>query len=79
MITAKNVQYMIDIPLAHIAAIAMQNKIRGYVFTGAKFLGITNGGEFCYHVVHQVEGGTDSAKMFMRYDPTADRVIANIG
>ena len=48
-------------------------------FTGAKFLGMTNGCEFCYHIVHAVKGGTDSAKMFLRYDPTADRVIANIG
>jgi hypothetical protein len=76
MITAKNVLYMVDIPLAHIAAIAMQNKIRGKVFADAKFLGITNGGEFCYQTT---ETDGSMGKMFMRYDPTADRVIANIG
>ena len=79
MITAKNVQYMIDIPLEHIKAIALQNKIKDYSITGAKFLGMTNGCQFCYHIVHEVKGGSDSAKMFMNYDPIADRVIATIG
>ena len=79
MITAKNVRYMIDIPLEHFKAIAANNKIKGYDIVGAQFLGMTNGSEFCYTVVHRVNGGTDSAKMFMRYDPTADRVIASIG
>jgi hypothetical protein len=79
MITASNVRYMIDIPLEHIKACAISNKIKGYDITGAKFLGMTNGSEFCYHIVHAVKGGTDSAKLFLRYDPTADRVTATIG
>ena len=76
MITAKNVQYMIDIPVEHLKVIAVDNKIKNFVITGAKFLGITNGGEFCYNVID--EAGAYS-KLFLRYDPTADRVIANIG
>jgi hypothetical protein len=79
MITASNVRYMIDIPVEHMKAIAVENKIKGYEITGVKFLGMTNGSEFCYTIVHAVKGGTDSAKMFLKYDPTRDRVIANIG
>ena len=79
MITAKNVRYMIDIPVEHMKAIAVENKISGFAITGVKFLGMTNGSEFCYHIVHAVKGGSDSAKMFLRYDPTADRVTASIG
>jgi hypothetical protein len=79
MITAKNVRYMIDIPLEHIKAICTQNKIKGYDIVGAQFLGMTNGSEFCYSIVHRVLGGTDSEKMFLRYDPTGDRVTASIG
>jgi hypothetical protein len=79
MITASNVRYMIDIPVDHMKAIAIDNKIKDYAITGVKFLGMTNGSEFCYHIVHAVKGGSDSAKMFLRYDPTADRVIAQIG
>jgi hypothetical protein len=48
-------------------------------FTGAKFLGLTNGGEFCYTVTFKVEGGTDSAKVFVRLDPATDRVSASLG
>jgi hypothetical protein len=42
----------------------------------ARFLGITNGHQFCYTVVDTegVEG-----KVFLKYDPTADRVSATIG
>lgn len=79
MITANNVRYMIDIPVEHMKAIAVENKIKGYEITSCKFLGMTNGSEFCYHIVHAVKGGTDSAKLFLRYDPTADRVTASIG
>jgi len=78
MITAKNIRYMIDIPLEHVKASALASKIKMDI-RGAEFLGLTNGGEFCYRVVHWVQGGTDSEKMFFKYNPTADRVIANIG
>jgi hypothetical protein len=51
-----------------------------YEFTGAKFLGITNGGQFCYSVVFRCPDfrGTDSAKVFLTYNPSEDRVIADI-
>jgi hypothetical protein len=78
MITAKNIRYMIDIPLEHIKAIAVNSKIKMDI-RGAEFLGMTNGGEFCYRIVHWVQGGTDSEKMFLKYNPAADRVTANIG
>lgn len=48
-------------------------------FTGAKFLGLTNGGEFCYMVTFRVEGGTDSTKVFVKQDPTSGKVSATIG
>ncbi len=37
-------------------------------FTGARFLGITNGGQFCYTVTYNVKGGTDSTKVYITYD-----------
>jgi hypothetical protein len=47
-------------------------------FTGAKFLGLTNGGEFCYSVVFRSPDfeGTDSTKVFVKHDPTNGRVSA---
>ena len=47
------------------------------MFTSAKFLGITNGGQFCYWVVFHVEGGTDSTKVFLSYNPTDGTVKAD--
>jgi hypothetical protein len=76
MITAKNVRYMINIPLEHMQAIASNNKIKGLNMTGVEFLGMTNGGEFCYSIT-DADGSV--SKMFLRYDPTADRVTASIG
>lgn len=58
---------------------ALGKKAKDYSFIACKFLGITNGGQFCYHVVHEVKGGTDSAKVFLTYNPAEDRVIADIG
>lgn len=46
---------------------AMGKAAKDYTFTGSKFLGLTNGNQFCYHVVHQVKGGTDSVKVFLSY------------
>jgi hypothetical protein len=75
MITAKNVRYMINIPLEHMKACAISNKIKVNL-ASAEFLGMTNGGEFCYTIT-DTDGGV--GKMFLRYDPTADRVTATIG
>ena len=47
-------------------------------FIGARFLGITNGGQFCYHVTYKTdERETDSCKVFLTYDPTKGQVIAS--
>jgi len=77
MITAKNIRYMIDIPLEHLKAIAVNSRI-DIKIAGAEFLGMTNGGEFCYRITHWVQGGTDSEKMFLKYNPAADRVLATL-
>ena len=50
-----------------------------YQFSGTKFLGLTNGGEFCYKCTFPVKGGTDSTKVFLKFDPTVGRVIATVG
>jgi hypothetical protein len=55
---------------------ALGKAAKDYTFTSSKFLGLTNGGQFCYHVVHQVKGGSDSAKVFLSYDLTEGRVTA---
>lgn len=56
---------------------ALGKAAKDYEFTGSKFLGITNAGQFCYHVVHRVRGGSDSTKVFLSYDITEGRVTAS--
>jgi len=50
---------------------------KGPEFTSCKFLGMTNGGQFCYSVTRKAEEGTDSTKVFLTYDPTEGRVSAD--
>jgi hypothetical protein len=50
-----------------------------YAFSGSKFLGLTNGGEFCYKCTFPVKGGTDSAKVFLKYNHASGTVIATVG
>ena len=45
----------------------------GYItdrFNSARFLGITNGGQFCYSVTYtdQIEGDECTTKVFLTYD-----------
>jgi hypothetical protein len=57
---------------------ARDNGYKGPAFSSCKFLGITNGGQFCYMAVFLVEGGTDSTKVFLTYDPTVGKVKADM-
>jgi hypothetical protein len=76
MITAEQLATLTTFtPAALTRAVANED----YAFTGSKFLGLTNGGEFCYWCTFPVKGGTDSTKVFLKYDPTAGRVIATVG
>ena len=55
-------------------------KASGYkkdVVTECQFLGITNGGQFCYKIDDSDFGV--KRKAFLTYNPTEDRVIADIG
>lgn len=58
---------------------ALGNKAEDMTFVGATFLGITNGGQFCYSVVFKAPSfeGTDSTKVFLTYNPAAGAVTAD--
>ena len=77
MITADKLALLTNIPTVMLKQ-TLGKKGDEYNITGSKFLGLTNGGEFCYHVVYQVKGGTDSAKVFVRLNPTNDMVSATM-
>ena len=76
MITADKLKLLTSFPPS---ALQQSLGVKDVTFTGAQFLGITNGGEFCYSVVYRAPSfeGTDSTKVFLRYDPTKDMVSAS--
>jgi hypothetical protein len=77
MITADKLALLINMPAAMLTMAAQDAGYKGPEFTSCKFLGITNGGQFCYNVVFHVKGGTDSTKIFLTYNPAKDQVIAD--
>lgn len=76
MITADKLKVLTTFPHS---ALQETLGVKDVTFTGARFLGITNGGEFCYSVVYRAPSfeGTDSTKVFLKYDPTEDMVSAS--
>jgi len=74
VITADKLQLLINMPAVMLEQ-ALPPKGRPRLKT-ARFLGVTNGHEFCYKVedTDGVEG-----KVFLKYDPTVDRVSATLG
>jgi hypothetical protein len=77
MITADRVILLTNMPAFMLTKCAQEAGYKGPEFSSCKFLGITNGGQFCYQAVFQVKGGTDSTKIFLTYDHTKDQVIAD--
>ena len=77
MITADTIKVLASYSPQHLTKAAQLAGYKGANFTACKFLGITNGGQFCYTAVFPVKGGTDSTKVFLSYDHDEDRVIAD--
>ena len=74
MITADKLALLTNMPAAMLSMGIQQAGYKGDSFTGAKFLGLTNGNQFCYMCTYKVEGGIDSCKVFVTYNPTKDQV-----
>jgi hypothetical protein len=74
MITADKLTLLINMP-THMLEQALPVKGRPKLQT-RRFLGMTNANEFCYSVV-DTDGG--EGKVFLKYDPTVDKVSATMG
>ncbi len=77
MILAETLEELTSYSAQFLTRAAQNAGYKGPEFSSCRFLGITNGGQFCYTAVFQVKGGTDSTKIFLTYDHTEDRVIAD--
>jgi hypothetical protein len=60
----------------HALQMALGKKCKD-TLTGSKFLGLTNGNQFCYTVTYNVKGGSDSTKVFLNYDPAEGKITAD--
>jgi hypothetical protein len=77
MITADTLEVLTSYSPQYLTRAAQNAGYKGPEFTGCRFIGITNGGQFCYTAVFQVKGGTDRTKIFLSYDHAEDKVIAD--
>jgi hypothetical protein len=77
MITAETLTALTTYSPQFLTKAAQNAGYKGPVFTSCKFLGITNGGQFCYLAVFPVKDGTDSTKVFLTYNHAENRVIAD--
>jgi hypothetical protein len=76
MITAEQLPTLISYKAPELTRLAKEAGYKGPAFSSCKFMGITNGGQFCYMAVFLVEGGTDSTKVFITH--TGGRVFADV-
>ena len=77
MITAETLEALTTYSPQYLTRAAQLAGYKGPDFSSCRFIGITNGGQFCYTAVFQVKGGTDSTKIFLSYDHAEDKVIAD--
>ena len=72
MITAENLQKAIKFNAPTLNSLARADGYKGPAFSSCKFLGITNGGQFCYMAVFLVNPGKsddiDSTKVYVTYE-----------
>ncbi len=79
MITAERLQTLTTFTPKALAVALSQSGYKGCEFDTAKFLGITNGGQFCYSVTFFNEhiGAEDHSKVFLTYHPDVGYVTAD--
>ena len=75
MITPDTLKTLTSFTAPALTRAAKDAGYKGPAFSSCKFLGITNGGQFCYMAVFLCEGGTDSTKVFLTHTPS--RVIVD--
>ena len=79
MITAEKLKVLTTFGTHMLASVLDASGYKMCSFKTAKFLGITNGGQFCYSVTYHDEAGTgeETGKVFVSYDRVNDKVTAD--
>ena len=78
MITADKLALLTNFPAVMLTKLIQQAGYPRDKFNTCKFLGITNGGQFCYSATYTgFEGEEDTTKVFLTYNQAADQVSAD--
>jgi hypothetical protein len=76
MITAETLKTLTTFTTNGLAMALLHSGHKGARFKSAKFVGITNGGQFCYTVTYREHDAEQTGKVFLTYDPAKGQVIA---
>lgn len=79
MLTADKVKLLTTMGPTALKLTLASSGYTGQAFKSAKFIGITNGGQFCYQVTYFDDAGTgeETDKVFISYDHASDSVTAD--
>ena len=78
MITAEQLSTLTQFSAAGLTRAIQLAGYKKDSFTGARFVGLTNGNQFCYLVTYKTDDReTDSCKVFLTYDPVEGKVSAD--
>lgn len=80
MITADAVKQLTTLGPYALARVLAISGYTGASFKSAEFVGITNGGQFCYRVTYHDEAGTgkdEVGKVYVSYDPVKNTMSAD--
>lgn len=80
MLTADKVKTLTSLGPHGLAVFLKSSGYTGASFKTAKFIGITNGGQFCYQVTFHDDAGTgetETGKVFVSYDHVKDSITAD--
>lgn len=79
MLTADKVKLLTTMGPTQLKMTLASSGYTGASFKSATFLGITNGGQFCYQVTFYDDAGTgeEQGKVFVKYDHVNDSVTAD--
>jgi hypothetical protein len=79
MITADTLKTLTTFTAAALTRAVQDAGYKGPEFTSCKFLGMTNGGQFCYRAeVATPEDGPLYRKVFLSYDAALGRITASV-
>lgn len=77
MLRAETLHVLISFTAENIEDLMKHSGFRGYLVTDTKFLGITNGGQYCYQIVFEKDGESQFGKIFLSYDQATGTVAAS--